>query len=278
MTSMIRTTLIKRPVVNNGPCDIVLENVKIDTFLNENGHVRSGKVTYNYLNWCTKEEKGPFVHYYTFKDVEAPILTCNNQMFAANPLASNPNGACYGSVVLEASATDPLICAEESWVKWQVFADLWANGTVDRLGSTFVNKAYNGIWVYVPKYTATGALNPAWTNLQTLHPNVVLADDLYVTYIKPSAASGGTVKLPAFDLLGENINHKVLWKVTDGCGNVDQCESTIMSVDKKAPTPYCVSVHTAIMQTTPKMVELWAVDFNKGSFDNCTPQSKLFYI
>ncbi|MCB9308931.1 MAG: HYR domain-containing protein [Lewinellaceae bacterium] len=269
--------LIKRPVVNNGPCDIVLENVKIDTFLNENGACKKWKVTYNYLNWCTKEERGPFVHYYTFKDVEAPILTCNNQMFAANPLASNPNGACYGSVVLEASATDPLICAEESWVKWQVFADLWANGTVDRLGSTFVNKAYNGIWVYVPKYTATGALNPAWTNLQTLHPNVVLADDLYVTYIKPSAASGGTVKLPAFDLLGENINHKVLWKVTDGCGNVDQCESTIMSVDKKAPTPYCVSVHTAIMQTTPKMVELWAVDFNKGSFDNCTPQSKLFY-
>ena len=106
--------LIKRPVVNNGPCDIVLENVKIDTFLNENGACKKWKVTYNYLNWCTKEEKGPFVHYYTFKDVEAPILTCNNQMFAANPLASNPNGACYGSVVLEASATDPLICAERA--------------------------------------------------------------------------------------------------------------------------------------------------------------------
>ncbi|MEZ4909250.1 MAG: hypothetical protein R2774_00145 [Saprospiraceae bacterium] len=49
-------------------------------------------------------------------------------MFAANPLAANPDGACYASVVLEASATDTLICAEESWIKWQVFADLWANG------------------------------------------------------------------------------------------------------------------------------------------------------
>ncbi|MFN8338187.1 MAG: hypothetical protein U0T36_04140 [Saprospiraceae bacterium] len=105
---------------------------------------------------------------------------------------------------------------------------------------------------------------------------------VYVTYIKPTKASGETVKLPvgtgatAFILNAENINHKALWKVTDGCGNVDQCESTVMVVDKKAPTPYCVSVSTALMQTSPKMVELWARDFDKGAFDNCSPQSKLY--
>ena len=85
------------------------------------------------------------------------------------------------------------------------------------------------------------------------------------------------MKLPAFTLDAENINHKVLWKVTDGCGNVDQCENTVMVVDKKAPTPYCVNVSTAIMQTSPKMVELWAKDFDKGSFDNCTPKEKLYF-
>ncbi|MBK6499022.1 MAG: hypothetical protein IPG00_13005 [Saprospiraceae bacterium] len=31
------------------------------------------------------------------------------------------------------------------------------------------------------------------------------------------------------------------------------------------------------MQTNPKMVELWAKDFDKGAFDNCTPQSKLYF-
>ncbi|MBK8828764.1 MAG: hypothetical protein IPO26_19375 [Saprospiraceae bacterium] len=50
----------------------------------------------------------------------------------------------------------------------------------------------------------------------------------------------------------ENISHKVTWKITDGCGNVDQCESTVMVADKKAPTPYCVSISTAIMQTNPE--------------------------
>ncbi|MBK9583938.1 MAG: hypothetical protein IPO48_19225 [Saprospiraceae bacterium] len=44
----------------------------------------------------------------------------------------------------------------------------------------------------------------------------------------------------------ENISHSNL-KITDGCGNVDQWESTVM-VAMKAPTPYCVSISTAIMQ------------------------------
>ena len=163
-----------------------------------------------------------------------------------------------------------------------MFFDGWADGTVDRLASSFVNKSWNGIWVPQTRLIA-GVPNPVWTALQNQHPNAPLADLVYVTYLKPTKASGETVKVPvgtgatAFILNAENISHKVLWKVTDGCGNVDQCESTVMVVDKKAPTPYCVSVSTALMQTNPQMVELWARDFDKGAFDNCTPQSKLYF-
>jgi subtilisin-like proprotein convertase family protein len=267
---------IKKPIVNYGQCDIVGENIKIDTFLFEDGACKKWRVEYSYKNWCTNEDRGPFVHYYTYKDDIAPVLTCTNQMFAANPNPANPNGGCEASVILEASATDALVCADESWVKWQMFFDGWADGTVDRLASSFVNKSWNGIWVPQARLIA-GQPNPTWIALQSQHPNTPLADLVYVTYIKPSKASGETVKLPAFILDAENISHKVLWKVTDGCGNVDQCESSVMVVDKKAPTPYCVSVNTAVMQTTPKMVELWAKDFDKGSFDNCSPQTKLYY-
>jgi hypothetical protein len=179
-------------------------------------------------------------------------------------------------VRLEASATDLLVCADESWVKWQMFMDGWNNGTIDRLGSSFVNKAWFGIWVAIPRFVS-GALNPAWVALQEQHPGVVLDDLVYATYIRPTAASGGGVSLPPFTMDAENISHKVTWKITDGCGNVDQCESTVMVVDKKAPTPYCVSISTALMQGTPAMVELWAKDFDQGAFDNCTPQSKLFF-
>ncbi|MBK9582245.1 MAG: hypothetical protein IPO48_10205 [Saprospiraceae bacterium] len=278
---------IKRPIVNYGQCDIVGENITIDTFLFEDGACKKWRVKYSYKNWCTGEEintiaGSPIVHWYAFKDVTAPVLSCTNQMFAANPNPQNPNGGCEAAVALEASASDKLICAEESWIKWQMFFDGWNDGTVDRLGSSFVNKSWNGIWVPQAKYIS-GVLNPTWVALQNQHPNLPLADLVYVTYIKPTAASGGTAKLPvgtgatAFILNAENISHKVTWKVTDGCGNVDQCESTVMVVDKKAPTPYCVSVSTALMQTNPQMVELWARDFDKGAFDNCTPQSKLYF-
>jgi hypothetical protein len=270
---------IKKPIVNYGQCDIVGENIKIDTFLFEDGACKKWRVEYTYINWCAPAGQNTltgFVHYYTYKDNIAPVLTCTNQMFAANPNPANPNGGCEASVILEASATDALVCADESWVKWQGFFDGWADGTVDRLASSFVNKSWNGIWVPQARLIA-GQPNPTWIALQNQHPNAPLADLVFVTYVAPSKASGGTVKLPAFILDAENISHKVLWKITDGCGNVDQCESTVMVVDKKAPTPYCVSISTALMQGTPGMVELWAKDFDKGAFDNCSPQSKLYF-
>jgi hypothetical protein len=267
---------IKKPIVNYGQCDIVGENIKIDTFLFEDGACKKWRVEYTYRNWCTDQVLGGYVHYYTYKDNIAPVVVCANQMFEANPNTQNPLGGCEGLVTLEASASDALVCAEESWVKWQVFFDGWANGTIDRLASSFVNKSWNGIWVPQTKFIA-GQLNPTWVAIQNQHPGIILEELIFVTYVKPTEASGGNVKLPVFVLDAENINHKVFWKITDGCGNVDQCESTVMVADKKAPTPYCVSLHTALMQSNPKMVELWAKDFDRGAFDNCSPQSKLFF-
>ncbi|MCE2788913.1 MAG: dockerin type I domain-containing protein [Saprospiraceae bacterium] len=272
---------IKRPITDYGQCDIVGENITIDTFLFEDGACKKWRVTYKYINWCTGQEittinGQPIIYYYTYKDDVAPVLTCTDLMVAANPNANNPNGGCEGSVVLTASATDALVCADESWVKWQGFVDLWANGTVDRVASSFVNKAWNGIWARQDKFVA-GQLNPNWVALQAQHQGIVLADVVFATYVAPSKASGGSVSLPAFILDAENINHKVEWKVTDGCGNIDNCSSTLMVVDKKAPTPYCVSLSTALMAGNPKMVELWAKDFDRGAFDNCTPQSKLYF-
>jgi len=48
-----------------------------------------------------------------------------------------------------------------------------------------------------------------------------------------------------------------------------------MVVDKKKPTPYCLNISSALMDNG--MVELWAADFNLGSFDNCTRQNNLLY-
>jgi hypothetical protein len=153
-------------------------------------------------------------------------------------------------VNLEASATDGGGCTNNGWLKWTVLVDLWGNGTTDYEFSSFLPSTDNNLG------------------------NDTNGNGIPDRYVAPTS-SGGTVKVPSFVLESEMSTHKVSWKVTDGCGNVTSCESTFMVVDKKAPTPYCVSLSTAVMENC--QVELWAIDFNKGSFDNCTPQNGLCY-
>jgi hypothetical protein len=66
------------------------------------------------------------------------------------------------------------------------------------------------------------------------------------------------------------------YEVTDNCGNTSYDEITITVEDCKKPTPYCVNgLVIEIMQTG--MVDIWAVDFDAGSFDNCPGDLKLSF-
>lgn len=65
------------------------------------------------------------------------------------------------------------------------------------------------------------------------------------------------------------------WSVEDLCGNVAFEKYYVSVEDCKAPTPYCISgIATAIMPQTGE-IQLWASDYNIGSFDNCTDISDL---
>jgi hypothetical protein len=73
-----------------------------------------------------------------------------------------------------------------------------------------------------------------------------------------------------------NGQHKVIVEAKDACGNATTCSYVITVKDCKAPTPYCIlSISTAIMENG--MIAVWAKDFDRGSFDNCSPTSKLKY-
>ena len=66
------------------------------------------------------------------------------------------------------------------------------------------------------------------------------------------------------------------YEVTDNCGNTSYDEITITVVDCKKPTPYCENgLVIEIMQTG--MIDIWAVDFDAGSFDNCPGDLKLSF-
>ena len=69
--------------------------------------------------------------------------------------------------------------------------------------------------------------------------------------------------------------HRVRWTVLDGCGNETSGTSFFTIEDKKKPTPYMLNLSSALMENGN--VELWASDFDAGSFDNCSPQDYLLY-
>ncbi|MCB0648256.1 MAG: T9SS type A sorting domain-containing protein [Saprospiraceae bacterium] len=58
----------------------------------------------------------------------------------------------------------------------------------------------------------------------------------------------------------------VHYKLTDGCGNVATKDAKLVVVGK-APTPYCVSLSSAVMKNG--VVELWAKDFDLAGSSNC---------
>ncbi len=71
--------------------------------------------------------------------------------------------------------------------------------------------------------------------------------------------------------------YRVRWRVEDRCGNIATCEQIITVVDRKKPTPYCITNLTTVVMNNNGMVELWARDYDFGSFDNCTAQEDLLF-
>lgn len=77
------------------------------------------------------------------------------------------------------------------------------------------------------------------------------------------------------DRIVDHGTFRVTWTVTDECDNSSSCSKVFEVMDTKKPTPYCLSeIVTVIMEDT-KEVEIWASDFDRNSFDNCTPQADL---
>ncbi len=74
-----------------------------------------------------------------------------------------------------------------------------------------------------------------------------------------------------FDLSGNYPlgKHKIDVEVSDGCGNRTDCEFILTVEDCKEPTPYCLTEISTVVMPSSEMVEIWASDFDHGSFDNC---------
>ena len=244
------------PTWTAGACDFIGYTEEVDTFFFEvdpttgeqNDACFQILRTFTVIDWCVYDATDGAEGSYTgsqsiiITDNEAPILLdCEPAIFEVD------ENCVRESTTLTNIAEDNGDCASD-WLKWQVFVDTWADGVVDYEYSSFV------------------ATN---TNFNTDSND----NDIVDKYIAPTM-SGEEVLIEVQEVIESSMfNHTVTWKVTDGCGNVASCETTFMVVDKKAPTPYCVALSTASIDGGD--VELWAIDFDLGAFDNCTEQEDL---
>ena len=169
-------------------------------------------------------------------DTEAPtVVSEDNLCFGVDECVSK-------ALTLSAIGTDVGECSS-AWLNWNVELDLFSDWDIDCVYSSNVASVVDG--EPNPKYIAKTA------NGET------------VNIIVPSGV------LPSKEL------HRVIWTVNDGCGNMSS-ETTYFTIeDKKAPTPYCLDLGTAVM--TDGTVELWAIDLNQGSFDNCNANDELLF-
>jgi len=250
-----------------GPCDVLGYTVDTDTFFFEDGACYKLVNYWTVINWCDYEPNNPFwdgqglwqhVQVIKVTDETKPIIEdCDDRMFAINDHSDSDNDGivCEAKITLTNVATDPgSDNCPTGWLKWIVLIDYWGDG--------IINAEYSS---HLPSFD---------TQFNDTNGNGI--PDVYLA----PTANGETVSVTLQDIEGSMSRHKVYWKVTDGCNNVTTCDYEFMVVDKKAPTPYCVSLSTAVMDMGPDGnpgVDLWAIDFNIGSFDNCTDQENLRY-
>ncbi len=74
-----------------------------------------------------------------------------------------------------------------------------------------------------------------------------------------------------------NGKYRVKWTVEDRCGNRAFCTHYVNVIESKKPTPYCISSLTTAVMNSNGTISIWAKDYDKGAFDNCTPQNQLIF-
>jgi len=232
----------------NVGCSHLGYSLESDTFTIEDDACLKIYNRWTVIDWCRYNPNATFpigiwtdVQIIKVLDDEDPVISCADDMQAVDENCELENPT------FSASAMDVGDCPSP-WLKWRIFVDLYGDGTYDYEFSTF--------------------LSPTDNSFNDSNNNGI--PDRYIAPTSPGELAEITLPI---DIPSSMANHKIEWKVSDGCGNFAVCNSSHMIVDKKKPTPYCMSVSSALMENG--MVELWACDFDLGSFDNCTEQGDL---
>ena len=188
----------------------------------------------------TGEVEGRYTHTQVISvdDNTHPALTTDSDIVFSVDGTCLSKGLTFTAVGLdEGRCPTPLL-------GWTANVDLENDGVIDYEYSTLA-----------PIFTANGDPNPFYL-ARTINGEPV-------SFILPDG------------IAASKRRHKVDWILRDGCNNQTTTETYFTVEDNSPPTPYCLNLGTTVMENGE--VELWAIDFNVGSFDQCSEDENLFF-
>ncbi len=107
-------------------------------------------------------------------------------------------------------------------------------------------------------------------------------DNLLIWSYSISEVQGNNKTPIVTNISGNTVNrdfrfgtYEIVWSVKDQCDNVRTCTNTFTLTDTKKPTPACITELVTVIMPTSGDVAIWASDFDKGSYDNCSTSSQL---
>jgi hypothetical protein len=175
-------------------------------------------------------------------------LACNDQQFYAQ--TTRTNGECFAQVSLLATGFENGSCKSKARLYWNIYVDLYNNGTYDYELSSFLEVNDNNL------------------NNDSNHNGI---NDVYVA----PTLSGEKPSLPLIHLDYERGVNSVKWEVRDSCGNRAVCFSNFFIVDRVSPTIQLAETDTLIMGRAND--EITAIEFDRGSTDNCANSNGLIF-
>ena len=225
-------------------CNLVGISLESDTFQFEDNACLKIVNRWSVIDWCAFNPTDPTAGG-RFESVQTI-----NLIDTVDPVVSVPDSLCFGvvtectskGVVLTGSAMDTGDCGSE-WISWEVVIDAFSD--------------------WIPDYTYS-------TEQSTLidgEPN---------PFFIPKSGIGEDISIVLPDgIEASKIWHRAVWRAFDGCNNTSSVTRYFQIADKKAPTPFCLNLSSALM--TDGQVELWAIDFDIKSFDNCSEENTLLF-
>ncbi|GLR16719.1 T9SS type A sorting domain-containing protein [Portibacter lacus] len=221
-----------RPALNEDACDMV--GIDYDDMVFEIFNASSTSCfkiirTFTVADWC-EDARSSYQQVIMVINTVAPTLELSCDAITECTF----DGECAdGNVTLRMAASDD--CTPASALAWQYSIDLNNDGSLD-----------------------TTSLIQSGSEIDSI----------------------GDKEVSIIDATGDYPigSHRIIWTVEDKCGNLTRCEQLFTVESCKTPTPYCyngLAIEIMSVDTDNDnvpdagMIEIWASDFDAGSFHGC---------